>query len=221
MFVADRVRSKGARMARLRRCVLVAAAVAVMAWAGVACGFRAAAETSREGNGAMVDALHADGPSSELTREDHLYDPLIGSWDARVVDYPGDGTKRELTGEWHFGYILEGRAVQDVWIVPPRAERKGDTPGAGNRYGTTIRAFNLTERRWHATWINPVSGALDQLVARREGDDIVHEGRKADGTIVRWVFTDIEENSARWYGERSMDDGVTWVLEAEFFLTRR
>lgn len=90
-----------------------------------------------------------------------------------------------------------------------------------DRYGTTIRAFDLTERRWHATWINPVSGALDQLVARREGDDIVHEGRKADGTIVRWVFTDIEENSARWYGERSMDDGETWVLEAEFFLTRR
>jgi len=37
---------------------------------------------------------------------------------------------------------------------------------------------------------------------------------------MRWGFTDIVNDSARWYGERSRDEGETWQLEAEFFLTR-
>ena len=28
--------------------------------------------------------------------------------------------QRRRNGEWHFGWVLEGRAIQDVWIVPPR-----------------------------------------------------------------------------------------------------
>ena len=171
-------------------------------------------------NSFMENALHADGPSTELAKEDRLYDWLIGSWTARVVDYPGDGSKKENSGEWHFGYVLEGRAIQDVWISPPRSNRNADTPKSGNRYGTSIRAFHPTEKRWHVTWINPVSGALNLLVARRDGNDIVQEGRDDDGNLMRWVFTEIKKNSARWYGERSFDGGKTWKLEAEFFLTR-
>jgi len=40
-------------------------------------------------------------------------------------------------------------------------------------------------------------------------------------SLIRWVFTDISAQSARWYGERSVDGGKTWQLEAEFFLQRR
>lgn len=168
----------------------------------------------------MEHALHADAASSEIPREDRIYDGLIGSWKARVVDYGDDGSKRESRGEWHFGYVLEGRAVQDVWISPPRAERSANVPAVGNRYGTSIRSYEPVEKRWHVTWINPVSGAIDLLVARRDGGDIVQEGRDDDGNTMRWVFTDIEDDSARWYAERSMDGGRTWRLEAEFFLRR-
>ncbi len=168
----------------------------------------------------MEKALHSDAASPEISKKDRIYDWLIGSWKARVVDYTEDGSKRESRGEWHFSYVLEGRAVQDVWISPPCLERKEDTPKLGNRYGTSIRSFNPTDKKWYVTWINPVSGALNQLVARTEGGKIIQEGRDGDGNIMRWVFSDIKDTSARWYGERSMDGGETWNLEAEFFLDR-
>lgn len=171
-------------------------------------------------NHAMQQALFADAASPDIPAEDRIYDWLIGSWRARVVDHYDHGARRESRGEWHFAHVLEGRAIQDVWISPPRAERRADTPKFGNRYGTSLRAYHPIEKRWHVTWINPVSGALNLLVARREGKDIVQEGRDGDGNRIRWVFAEIERDSARWYGERSVDDGETWQLQAEFFLQR-
>lgn len=47
-----------------------------------------------------------------------MYDWLVGSWDVTVTDFPEDGTKHQHQGEWHFSWVLEGRAIQDVWIVP-------------------------------------------------------------------------------------------------------
>lgn len=168
----------------------------------------------------MVKALIADGPSPEIPPEDRIYDWLIGSWSARVVDYPGDGRQLESTGEWHFARVLEGRAIQDVWISPPRTLRNRDTPKQGNRYGTSIRVYHVRERRWHVTWINPVSGVLNTLVGRKQGDSIIQEGTDDAGHPIRWIFTDAIRDLARWYGERSMDGGKSWTLEAEFFLRR-
>jgi len=48
------------------------------------------------------------------------------------------------------------------------------------------------------------------------GKDIVQVGTHADGTPIRWIFTDITPNSFRWTGEALEPDGNTWKLEAEF-----
>jgi hypothetical protein len=168
----------------------------------------------------MPRALHSATASEEIPENQRIYDWLIGSWKARVVDYSADGSKRESAGEWHFAYALEGRAIQDVWISPPRSERTANTAKQGNRYGTSIRYFHPSEKMWHVVWINPVSGALNHLVAEKVNDDIVQTGKDDEGNIMRWVFSDIQANSARWYGERSMDGGKTWKLEAEFLLER-
>ena len=48
---------------------------------------------------------------------------LIGGWEAAVYDYAEDGTAHEGSGEWHFGRV-EGRAIQDVWIAPPRSAER-------------------------------------------------------------------------------------------------
>ena len=36
----------------------------------------------------------------------------------------------------------------------------------------------------------------------------------------RWSFTEITADSFHWLGERSLDDGATWQLQAEFFARR-
>jgi catechol 2,3-dioxygenase-like lactoylglutathione lyase family enzyme len=48
----------------------------------------------------------------------------------------------------------------------------------------------------------------------------VQEGRNDAGEATRWSFTDITPDSFCWTGERSLDDGLTWQLQA-VFLARR
>jgi hypothetical protein len=90
----------------------------------------------------------------------------------------------------------------------------------GNRYGFTIRVWDPSTEAWRVTWINPVTGARDELVGRRSGNDIVQEGRHSDGTPIRWSFTDITADSFRWLGEALNPDGETWNLAVEFRASR-
>lgn len=133
-----------------------------------------------------------------------------------VFDYCADGSVRRGRGEVHFGWVLEGRAVQDVWIMPARLERPANPGHIRNRYGTTLRVWDPSIQAWRATWINPVTGARDELIGRRDGQDLVQLGTHSDGTPIRWIFTDITADSFRWIGEALEPDGKTWKLEAEF-----
>jgi hypothetical protein len=91
----------------------------------------------------FLAALGADGPASDRAGKMDLYGRLIGSWDLDVRQFAEDGTERRRKGEWHFGWILEGRGIQDVWIVPPRgAQRTGNAAANVNTYGTTVRIFD-------------------------------------------------------------------------------
>jgi hypothetical protein len=157
-------------------------------------------------------------PAAELGEASSLYSGLIGSWDLEVIDFEEDGTRRTSRGEWHFGWALEGRAIQDVFIDPARKLRsRSETLPHGNRYGTTIRFYDAAQRSWRIVWINPVSGAVNALVARREGTAIVQEGADESGTRLRWSFVEITRERLHWVGESSSDAGSTWRKQAEFF----
>ena len=71
----------------------------------------------------MLRVLTSSGPSAEISKLDCPYGWLIGVWHARVVDYRDGGSPIVSEGEWHFSWVLEGRAVQDVWISPVRGRR--------------------------------------------------------------------------------------------------
>jgi hypothetical protein len=47
-----------------------------------------------------------------------LYGWLIGSRKMDAVIYRDNGPAYQGKGEIYFGWVLEGRAIQDVWIVP-------------------------------------------------------------------------------------------------------
>lgn len=165
----------------------------------------------------LLSVLGAPGRSNELTDREDIYGWLVGRWEATVYDYAADGTASESSGEWHFGWVLEGRAIQDVWIAPPRLQRKGKTLSKqNNRYGTSLRFYDRETGAWRVTWFNPVTGARNDLVGRRQGADIVQEGIGPDGRKIRWLFTEIMPTSFIWRGESLEPDGKTWRLEAEF-----
>jgi hypothetical protein len=105
-----------------------------------------------------------------------------------------------------------------VFIVPARSLRgRSAQPREGNHYGSSIRVYDGTTGAWKVIWVNPVTGAENHLVGRRVGNEVVQEGRCADGSLIRWSFIDIAPDSFTWRGERSTDDGATWILEREFF----
>jgi hypothetical protein len=160
-------------------------------------------------------ALAAERRSPEIPESADVYGWLIGSWELDVYDYQVEGAPRRSKGEVHFAWTLEGRAVQDVWIVPRRSERAGDLSKTTNLYGLTLRVWDPSIQAWRVTWTNPVTGKRDQLVGRWSGKDVVQIGARSDGTPFRWIFTGITADSFRWIGESLEPDGATWKLVGE------
>ena len=156
----------------------------------------------------FMQKLAAPARAPEIPAEHDIYGWLAGSWELDVIRYGVDVRDRAIRGEAHFGWVLEGRAVQDVWIMK--------TEPLVNTYGTTLRIYDPTLGAWRVTWVNPISGRRDELIGRRIGDDLVQIGTHQDGTPIRWRFVDTTADSFRWLGEALAADGQTWTLEAEF-----
>jgi len=173
-----------------------------------------------ESGDGLRTAWAAAGRAAEIPEAQDVYGWLVGSWALDVRRYRVDTAGRGLRGEAHFGWVLEGRAIQDVWIMPRRADRARPPEPGFNTYGTTLRIYDPALEAWRVTWVNPVTGARDELIGRRVGGDIVQVGRHADGTPIRWLFTETTADSFRWTGEALAADGRTWTLEAEFRATR-
>ena len=146
---------------------------------------------------------------------DDLYGWFVGRWDLDVIAHDDEGRVIESAGEAHCARVLEGRAVQDVFINPRRSDRRADSPRFANWFGTTLRIHDPSIGAWRVHWFNPEDGFRAELIGRRRGHDIVQEGTFADGTPIRWTFDEIEHASFRWRGERLEPDGRTWRLQVE------
>jgi hypothetical protein len=169
----------------------------------------------------MLAVLAAPGPFPAYADELVVFGRLVGSWDIDDTHFNADGSIRVVRrGEWHFGWVLEGRVIQDVLISPPLEERAG-TGAATHEYGTTVRAYDPRIGGWRVTYIAPVFGATVNLIARERDDEIVLEGRGPDGKLNRWVFSEITDEYFRWRGYESSDEGLTWFMDEEMHARRR
>lgn len=166
----------------------------------------------------FTEALLAPDPTASIRPNEDLYAGLIGAWDVRVVDRSPDGHDAVSQGEWIFTRVLEGRAIEDVFITPPRPREPSATT-VRNRYGASLRMFDPSRRQWMVVWMNPVSGGHDILWARAENGMIVQEGVRPDGQAFRWIFKEITPEAFHWVGDALQPDG-SWAVEAEFFATR-
>jgi hypothetical protein len=154
----------------------------------------------------------------DIPAEHRIFAPFIGDWDLIVswFDEKG-GLAREERGEWHFAWILEGRGIQDVWIVPPRAERAGRSDLY--EYGTSLRFFDARQGAWQSTWIGPMHGLVRTFLARKLGDEIVLETTQGESPRMRWSFSDIAKDSFRWRNELWTEKG--WRVQQTFSARRR
>lgn len=162
----------------------------------------------------FYQSLIAPARSPEIPEQYDIYGWLIGSWELDVLFYWTDVSAHQLKGEAHFGWVLEGRTVQDVWIIP--RNNNGPIEDKNRSYGTTLRVWDPTLKAWQITWINPVTGAVSKLIGRRIGQEIIQVGARADGTPIRWNFTEITADSFLWTGEALDVDGKTWKIQGQF-----
>jgi hypothetical protein len=160
----------------------------------------------------FLKALNAEGPAPDRAEKMKLYGWLVGDWRMQTTFFDDKGAATSgPEGEIHFGWALEGRAVQDVWILPAR-----DQPNPGSVfYGTTLRIYDPALDAWHILWHDPVKMLLTRQLGRARGPDIVQIGDDGKGTSLRWTFSEITNDSFRWLGERS-SDGKAFAPQVEF-----
>lgn len=166
-----------------------------------------------------LKGLGSAGPSPDLREELMLFGQFVGDWkivESRSLEQ--DGRWETRTGELHWRWVLDGRAVQDVWMY--HEEDSGRLVPAG----TTLRFYDQGRHLWRSIWITPHYNDVGLFLGRRVGDEIVlelqGESRHEDEGELKWIFSDIKPNSFRWRAEESTDGAKTWVVKHEMTIVR-
>jgi hypothetical protein len=164
----------------------------------------------------LVTALEATRPNPSLGDQAQVLGRLVGTWDVEYTDFAKDGKAIHRTGEFIVGWVMDGRAIQDLWIVNPSGKRKD------REVYTDVHYFDPRTRTWRATFVDPEHGSVARFTGGPAGSDrFVLETQDLNGEQTRWSFNDIRPDSFVWRDEASSDGGKTWRLQAEYQMKRR
>jgi hypothetical protein len=164
---------------------------------------------------AMVAALAAPRPHPSLANEAQVFDRFVGTWDCDFSFRLDGGRVLHKKGELLFGWVMDGRAIQDLWIGYPTEKQKERT------IGTTIRFFDAEHKQWRVVFVNPQFNYVVTTQGGLEGDRIVLRGVDSDGLPIRWTFSEMTPESFHWQGEKSRDGEKTWIVEEDHHMKRR
>jgi hypothetical protein len=162
------------------------------------------------------ESLLASAPYPELKGKLELFGQFVGDWDIledRI--FVPDGKETVQRGELHWRWILDGRAVQDVWMY------YDETIERMVPVGTTVRFYNQEIGAWNSVWITPLGNIVLQFVGREVGKEIVLTGKDSEGALLKWVFYDIKKDSFSWREEKSKDNGKNWMLSERMRIQRQ
>lgn len=149
----------------------------------------------------FFNALTSEGKHVELPEASNYFGKLIGSWE---IDYVDNSNARVRKGEWHFSWILDGMAIQDVIRLP------------GFEYGTTLRVYNPGTGAWDIAYC--YTGRIMRFEARRQGGQIVLTNVEDERR--KWVFVKIEDDQFHWQDVMVKEDGQ-WQVNFDLYARRR
>lgn len=148
----------------------------------------------------FVEALTSEGKHNALPEEFDYFGKLIGSW---RIDYVNNSNSHVLKGEWHFSWVLEGMAIQDVIVLP------------GFEYGTTLRVYNPGTHAWDVAYC--YTGKIMRLEARKQDNKIVLTNLENERR--KWVFAEIQEDYFHWQDVTVKEDGE-WHVDFDLYAKR-
>jgi hypothetical protein len=163
----------------------------------------------------IIRALAATGPHASLGDQAKVLEQLVGTWDIEYRDILKDGREQRRSGQFIMAWVLDGRAIEDVWIVEPSEGRQEREVYADIRY------FDSKTRTWPTVFIDPEHASMAKFTG----------GATLDGRMVlqtsdlgrpqnRWSFTANGPDSFVFRDEYSNDGGETWKLLSEDHLKR-
>jgi hypothetical protein len=163
----------------------------------------------------LIKGLGANGPDPALKKKLMLFGRFVGDWDIVDARYlQADGTWVKMKGEVHFGWILGGTAIQDVWMGCMEGSKKMIM------FGTTIRFYDSKIDAWRSTWLSPLKGLVQTFIGHEVNGEIVLEHKTAEGYPEKWIFSQITPRSFRWHSEETHDEGKTWLLTEEMHIQK-
>ena len=86
----------------------------------------------------FITALCSNTRNRRIPEEYDFFGGLMGEWDIVWNNHLEDAEPRKVKGEWIFSRVLDGTAVQDLFIVPSR-EKRLINKQPDTEYGTTLR----------------------------------------------------------------------------------
>jgi hypothetical protein len=106
-------------------------------------------------------------------------------------------------------------AIQDLYFgVVPTA-----MPASQITATVTQRPLELTIDQfaaWRVNFINPAAAETSaQLIARRDSDGVMMEGKLANGTAIRWRYRQTTANSFHYTAAKNEDN--SWKVYLELF----
>lgn len=160
--------------------------------------------------GQVLKLLAADGPSS--VDQDSLmeFGQFVGSWRLDVSYYDADGNEDRTTAEWHWAWILGGRAILDVLVLPPR-------PSAPltDGYHSTLRVFDPSRDSWKIVWVAPQFAMVYKLTGSfsEDGSVTLHGDADEDVDPTKWVFSNVTPDTFLWEGFTKDTPDGDWRMD--------
>lgn len=180
--------------------------------ASLSAAFAPNTAASHTGENTMYDA--------EIAQHAHDWDWLVGSWRVRhsrlKARLTGSTEWEEFDGACEMRTMMGGFGNVDDNVV--------EIPG-GTYKAIAVRAFNRETRQWSIWWLDerypatiepPVRGGFRDGVGEFIGEDTLN----GQPIKVRFRWTDIAAESARWEQAFSADGGASWEVNWRMQFTR-
>jgi len=164
------------------------------------------------------NALVCETCKDELRERLNLFGQFVGEWEFEGIIAKGTPDERRIPGEWIFSWILDGTAIQDVFICPSRKECEKNS-GLSGEYGTTVRFYNHVTDTWDMFY--GLSGTTHILEGKQVGEQIIVNNKSETDGLTQWVFSDVTTTTFHWQNRTSYNNGATWSINFELYATRR
>lgn len=174
----------------------------------LACSVLFAIQPLRGAANQDADAAKTSPQTAERDGQ-HDFDFAIGRWRTHLsrLRHPLAGSNEWLDYE---GYSV----VRKVWDGRSNLEEFEADGKSGHIQGLTLRLYSPESHQWNQSWSTSNDGSLSQPMVGKftngRGEFFDREAFQGRMIYVRWVWSEITQNSCRFEQSFSADGGKSW-----------